>query len=116
MEEENFVKQTNTIAAMVLGIIGSIFGIFGGFIAIMFAGVFKVFADEGSGFTFVLGIVLISICIVTLVVSCIINKNRVLMGVLLVLGGILNFIFMGLLGLLSGTLILIAGILTLSRK
>ncbi|COU16612.1 Uncharacterised protein [Streptococcus pneumoniae] len=38
------------------------------------------------------------------------------MGVLLVIGGLLNFIFIGFFGILSGILILVAGILALIRK
>ncbi|WP_176745492.1 hypothetical protein [Staphylococcus sp. HMSC056G08] len=44
------------------------------------------------------------------------NKKRVLMGVLLVIGGVLNFIFIGLFGILSGILILVAGVLALVHK
>lgn len=38
------------------------------------------------------------------------------MGVLFVIGGVLNFIFIGLFGILSGILILVAGILALVHK
>ncbi len=38
------------------------------------------------------------------------------MGVLLVIGDVLNFIFIGLFGILSGILILVAGVLALVRK
>ncbi|MGW9993185.1 hypothetical protein ACUXJ3_001510 [Staphylococcus capitis] len=55
-------------------------------------------------------------CIITLILSCIINKKRVLIGVLLIIGGILNFIFISFFGILSGILILVAGILALVRK
>ncbi|WP_412518687.1 DUF4064 domain-containing protein [Staphylococcus simulans] len=116
MNEVRFERQTSRVAEMILGILGSVFGIIGGVFAIMVAGVNDAVGNTGSESVFGLGVAVILVCIVTLIVSCIINKKRVLMGVLLVLGGVLNFIFIGLFGILSGILILVAGILALVRK
>ncbi|PTH58218.1 hypothetical protein BU595_13215, partial [Staphylococcus arlettae] len=71
---------------------------------------------EDSGSIMGLGVAVIITCFITLILSCIINKNRVVMGVLLVIGGILNFVFISMFGILSGILILVAGILALIRK
>ena len=38
------------------------------------------------------------------------------MGVLLIIGGLLNFILIGGFGILSGILILVAGVIALIRK
>ena len=109
-------KQTNRVAEMILGILGSIFGIIGGLFAIMVDGIGKEFGATDSGSITGLGIAVIITCIITLVLSCIINKKRVLIGILLIIGGILNIIFISFFGILSGILILVAGILALIRK
>lgn len=116
MNENQTVKQTNRVAEMVLGIIGSIFGILGGLFAIMVGGIGSEFGDTDSGSMMGLGTAVIITCVITLVLSCIINKKRVFVGILLVIGGILNFIFISFFGILSGILILVAGILALIRK
>lgn len=92
MNEMQKVKPTNRVAEMVLGIMGSIFGILGGLFAIMLQGVSSQLDTDG-GNVGGLGVAVIITCIITLILSCIINKKRVLIGVLLIIGGILNFIF-----------------------
>ncbi|HLR18920.1 MAG TPA: DUF4064 domain-containing protein [Staphylococcus sp.] len=116
MNEIQSVKQTNRVAEMILGILGSIFGILGGLFAIMIGGIGSEFGDAESGSIAGLGGAVIITCIITLILSCIINKKRVLMGILLIIGGILNIIFISFFGILSGILILVAGILALIRK
>lgn len=115
MNEMQKVKPTNRVAEMVLGIMGSIFGILGGLFAIMLQGVSSQLDTDG-GNVGGLGVAVIITCIITLILSSIINKKRVLIGVLLIIGGILNFIFISFFGILSGILILVAGILALVRK
>ncbi|HLQ82499.1 MAG TPA: DUF4064 domain-containing protein [Pseudogracilibacillus sp.] len=109
-------KPTNRVAEMILGILGSIFGVIGGLFAIMIDGIGKEFGSTDSGSITGLGIAVILTCIITLILSCVINKKRVLIGVLLIIGGILNIIFISFFGILSGILILVAGILALIRK
>lgn len=116
MDNYQFERPTNRVAEMILGIMGSIFGMLGGLFAIMVGSIGNEFEASDSGQVFGLGIAVILTCIITLILSCIINKKRVLMGVLLVIGGLLNFIFIGFFGILSGILILVAGILALIRK
>ena len=103
MNEMQKVKPTNRVAEMVLGIMGSIFGILGGLFAIMLQGVSSQLDTDG-GNVGGLGVAVIITCIITLILSCIINKKRVLIGVLLIIGGILNFIFISFFGILSGIL------------
>lgn len=115
MNEMQNVKSTNRVAEMILGIMGSIFGILGGLFAITLQGIGSQL-DAGGPDVGKLGVAVIITCIITLILSCIINKKRVLIGILLIIGGILNFIFISFFGILSGILILVAGILTLVRK
>ena len=116
MDNYQFERPTNRVAEMILGIMGSIFGMLGGLFAIMVGSIGNEFEASDSWQVFGLGVAVILTCIITLILSCIINKKRVLMGVLLVIGGLLNFIFIGFFGILSGILILVAGILALIRK
>lgn len=108
-------STTSRVAEMILGILGSIFGILGGLFALFIGGI-GAELDAGTGGVGGLGAAVIITCIITLILSCIINKKRVLVGTLLVIGGILNFVFISFFGILSGILILVAGILALVRK
>ena len=76
---------------MVLGIMGSIFGILGGLFAIMLQGVSSQLDTDG-GNVGGLGVAVIITCIITLILSCIINKKS-FNWCALIIGGILNFIF-----------------------
>ena len=116
MSEFKVNKATGRVAETTLGIIGSIFGIFGGIFAMLLSSIGTAFEAEDSGSIMGLGVAVIITCFITLILSCIINKNRVVMGVLLVIGGILNFVFISMFRILSGILILVAGILALIRK
>lgn len=116
MNNNHYVRPTNRVAEMILGILGSVFGILGGLFAIMLGGIGSEFGDADSASIGGLGAVVILTCIITLILSCIINKQRIVMGILLIIGGILNMIFIGFFGILSGILILVAGILALVRK
>ena len=109
MSEFKVNKATGRVAETTLGIIGSIFGM-------LLSSIGTAFEAEDSGSIMGLGVAVIITCFITLILSCIINKNRVVMGVLLVIGGILNFVFISMFGILSGILILVAGILALIRK
>lgn len=128
MGEVRIERQTNRVAEMILGILGSVLGMFHGMLVLML-GIIK---EIGSIFNFLgiidfsgipdsvvlyrLGLVIIVACIVTFALCLMINVKRVLVGILLIIGGMLNFIYIGLLGILAGSLILAAGILALVRK
>ena len=111
-----YKRQTGRVAETTLGIIGSVFGILGGLFAIMIGSISAEFDISGDISVTGLGVSVIIVCIVTLIASCIINKSRIIMGIVLVIGGILNFILISFFGILSGILILVAGILALIRK
>ncbi|MBO1199333.1 DUF4064 domain-containing protein [Staphylococcus simiae] len=115
-QNNTYVKQTSRVAEMVLGIMGSIFGMLGGIFAMFFGSLASSLEAEGGNSVIGLGLAVIIVCVITLILSCIINKKRVLMGTLLIIGGILNIVFISLFGVLSGLLIIVAGILALIRK
>lgn len=53
---------------------------------------------------------------ITLTLSCLINKRRVLIGIILIVAAIIHIYLLGFFGYLSGILILVAGIIALVRK
>lgn len=106
---------TSRVAEMVLGIIGGVFGIIAGIIAMAIGGAAQAFTGDDGGIGG-LGIGCIIVSILGLIFSCIINKSRVLFGILILVCGILNIVFISYLGILSGILIGVAGILALVRK
>ncbi|WP_207368248.1 DUF4064 domain-containing protein [Heyndrickxia coagulans] len=118
METEKVVSKSTTsrVAEMVLGIIGGVFGIIGGILAMTVGAVAKAFEVSGSDGVTGLGIACILVSILAIIFSCIINKKRVLFGILIIVCGILNIVFISYFGILSGILIAISGILALVRK
>ena len=75
MDDMQKVKPTNRVAEMILGIMGSIFGILGGLFAIMVQGISSQL-DTGGENVGGLGVAVIITCIITLILSCIINKKE----------------------------------------
>ena len=69
---------SRVVAEMVLGIIGSIFGIIGGIIALVVGTISSGLGETDSGSIFGQAIGVILVCIVTLIISCIINKTELL--------------------------------------
>lgn len=118
METEKVGSQSTTsrVAEMVLGIIGGVFGIIGGILAMTIGAVAGAFNANGSSEVSGLGISCIIVSILAIIFSCIINKKRVLFGILIIVCGILNIVFISYFGILSGILIAISGILALIRK
>lgn len=101
-------------AEIVLGILGGIFGIIAGFIGSLLGGVATALgAGDGGLSSQGLGCAAVSFAAILLVFF--INRNHKLMGWLLIVSGILNFVFVGLVGILSGLLIIIAGVLALRK-
>lgn len=110
------VQETKRVAEMILGAMGSALGMLGGYFVMFLGGLSSAFEDNSDYHTIHLGQAVILVCVITLVLSCIINKQRVLIGILLIIGGVLNLIFISFFGILSGLLIIVAGILALTRK
>ena len=72
--------------------------------------------NTSSSSLFGLGFGCVVASIVAIILVCMINKNRVVMGWLIIVCGILNIVFVSAFGVLSGVLIIVAGILALIRK
>lgn len=109
-------STTSRVAEMVLGIIGGIFGMIAGVMALFVGEIGAALDAEGGTGVAGLGLACIAVSVLALVLSCMINKKRILFGWLIIICGILNIIFVSVLGILSGIIIVVAGILSLSRK
>ena len=115
--EHNYMnepKPTNRIIEMILGITGSIFGI-GGLIALILTNYDKSYGSELVGLMTIVATSSIILSAITLTLSCLINKRRVLIGIILIVAAIIH-IFIRIFGYLSGILILVAGIIALVRE
>lgn len=117
--EHNYMnepKPTNRIIEMILGITGSIFGIIGGLIALILTNYDKSYGSELVGLMTIVATSSIILSAITLTLSCLINKRRVLIGIILIVAAIIHIYLLGFFGYLSGILILVAGIIALVRK
>ena len=115
--EHNYMnepKPTNRIIEKILGITGSIFGIIGGLIAL--TNYDKSYGSELVGLMTIVATSSIILSAITLTLSCLINKRRVLIGIILIVAAIIHIYLLGFFGYLSGILILVAGIIALVRK
>ncbi|MEJ1320147.1 DUF4064 domain-containing protein [Latilactobacillus sakei] len=109
-------SQRSRTAEMVLGILGGVFGIIAGVFSFFMGGIDSAMNSTSSSSLFGLGIGRIIASIVAIILVCMINKNRVVMGWIIIVCGVLNIIFVSAFGILSGVLIIIVGILALVRK
>lgn len=109
-------SQRSRTAEMVLGIMGGVFGIIAGVFSFFMGGIDSAMNNTSSSSLFGLGVGCIIASIVAIILVCMINKNRVVMGWIIIICGVLNIIFVSAFGILSGALIIIAGILALVRK
>ncbi|MBC2955096.1 membrane protein [Staphylococcus hominis] len=117
--EHNYMnepKPTNRIIEKILGITGSIFGIIGGLIALILTNYDKSYGSELVGLMTIVATSSIILSAITLTLSCLINKRRVLIGIILIVAAIIHIYLLGFFGYLSGILILVAGIIALVRK
>ncbi|MBM7645893.1 FtsH-binding integral membrane protein [Scopulibacillus daqui] len=112
---ESVKNPTSRVAEMVLGIAGGIFGIIAGLFAIFLEVIAQVVTESEGGFV-VLGTACIVVSILAIIFSCIINKSRILFGIIILICGVLNIVFVSYFGILSGILIGISGLLALIRK
>ncbi len=81
--EHNYMnepKPTNRIIEMILGITGSVFGIIGGLIALILTNYDKSYGSELVGLMTIVATSSIILSAITLTLSCLINKRRVLMA------------------------------------
>ncbi|WP_318764982.1 DUF4064 domain-containing protein [Lactiplantibacillus carotarum] len=120
MSKSNETTLTTTAprsrtAELVLGIIGGIFGIIAGFFALTMGGLGSAFGASGASSIGNQGIGCIAVSALVIVLTVLINRNHKLMGWLIIACGVLNFVFVGLFGILSGLLIIIGGGLALRK-
>ncbi|MEJ1313629.1 DUF4064 domain-containing protein [Latilactobacillus sakei] len=101
-------SQRSRTAEMVLGILGGVFGIIAGVFSFFMGGIDSAMNSTSSSSLFGLGIGCIIASIVAIILVCMINKNRVVMGWIIIVCGVLNIIFVSAFGILSGVLIIIA--------
>lgn len=107
---------TNRFDEMFIGIIGGSFGIIGGILPIVLAAVIGALKTGGAGEIIGLGVACIIISASVIIFSCMINKSRVVFGIIILVCGVLNIVLVSFYGLLSGLLMIVAGILALVRK
>ena len=98
--EHNYMnepKPTNRIIEMILGITGSIFGIIGGLIALILTNYDKSYGSELVGLMTIVATSSIILSAITLTLSCLINKRRVLIGIILIVAAIIHIYLLGFL-------------------
>lgn len=98
---------------IVLGIVGGIFGLISAIIELFIGSIDT--AINGSTSLGGLMVGMFIVCIAAIILPFFINKQHTVMGILILLCGLLNFVFAGGIGILSGILIAIAGILAIVR-
>ena len=109
--EHNYMnepKPTNRIIEMILGITGSIFGIIGGLIALILTNYDKSYGSELVGLMTIVATLYYFIDN-NFNIKCLINKRRVLIGIILIVCNN-SYIFIRIFGYLSGILILVLGL------
>ena len=98
--EHNYMnepKLTNRIIEMILGITGSIFGIIGGLIALILTNYDKSYGSELVGLMTIVATKLYYFITITLTLSRLINKRRVLIGIILIVAAIIHIYLLGFL-------------------
>ncbi|MCS8563665.1 hypothetical protein EFJ78_04560 [Pediococcus pentosaceus] len=109
------VSTTPRGGEIALGILGGVFGIIASLFETVVGGMGSSLGS-GDGGLGGLAIGMFIVCVLAIILPFFINRKRVLVGWLIIACGVLNFVFAGGFGILSGILIVIAGILALSRK
>lgn len=112
------MKNTNDrsrVAELVLGIMGGVFGMLGGLLAMTVGSIGSAFEANGAGGIVGLGISCVIVSALAIIFSAMINRNHKTMGWLIIVCGILNFVFVSYFGILSGILIIISGSLALKK-
>ena len=102
--------------SFILGLIGGIVGFFSGILALAVGGLAGVFGAEGAGTVSSLGWVAIVFSILAIISSVLIGSKRKLGGWLMIISGIAILICISLFGILPAVLLVIGGIVALSKK
>lgn len=112
----NKPKPTNRTAEKTLGILGSALGIIGGLTGMVIVTIGWILGTQNSFKMTVIALSALLLCIFTLILSCLIERDRIAIGSILIVGGLLDIFLMEFMGYLSGILIIVAGIIALVRK
>ena len=100
----------------VLGLIGGIFGVIAGFIALMFGGVDAAFSESGTSEIVGLGWAAILLSILGIVGSVVVKSKAKLGGIFLLIAAVGGTISISMFYILPGILLLIAGLMGIFRK
>lgn len=104
-------------AAMVLGIIGGVFGILAGLLAMVVGGAGAALNAEGGGTVTGLGFAAVFIAVAAIVGAALANKSPMASWILLLLTGIAGFIAVSAFWIISGILLLVGALLEfIARK
>jgi len=99
-------------AAMVLAIVGGVFGILAGLFAMFVGGVGSALEVDDAGLAGGLGIAAVALAVLGIVGGAIARSRQVASTVLTGIAGVLGFVAVSAFWLLSGPLLIIAAILT----
>lgn len=101
------------IAAVILGVLGGIFGIIGALFAFFIGGVGAAFGEPEAGTVFGLGLAAIIISIVGIVGGALAYARPRIAGYMMVAAGILGFIAVSAAYIVAGPLLIVGGALAL---
>ena len=104
-------KEIMRTASLVLGIIGGVFGIIAGLLAMLVGGAGAVFAAQGAGTVVGLGFAAVFIGVVGIVGGALAPRYPRVAAILQAASGILGFIAVSLFWIFSGILLIIGAIL-----
>ena len=93
-------------AALVLGIVGGVFGIFGGLLAMLVGGIGAAFEAEGSGTVAGAGFAAIMLGVLGIIGGALANRKPKASAVLQLIAGALGFIAVSFAWILGGVLLL----------
>ncbi len=106
-------KQTTSF---ILGLMGGIFGFFGGIFALGVGGIGEAFNLNDAGTLTALGIVAILFSIVAIISSVLVKTKPKLGGWIMLFSGIIILFAISLFGLLPSVLLIIGGIIGLNSS
>jgi hypothetical protein len=109
------VKVSRT-AETILGILGGLFGILGSFFALSIGGIGAAFGADGASDIVNLAWVAILLSIVGLIGGAIASRNAETGGIMMVVCGIGGFIAISMGYIIAGPLLIIGGVLALTKK
>lgn len=109
------MKKSRT-AEFVLGLLGGIFGIISGFMAMMLGGVAGAFEAEGASTVGNLGVSAIAFSILAIVGCVIVKKHVKLGGLFMLIAGIGGIISISMFYILPGALLIIGSLMALLSK